>query len=179
MILLYILYLFSETFFLFTSTVFILTSFFFYISFFKAIDKFTTNVFLALGSTDLSFPTQAGNFLLYCMSANFGLYPGYPENDGWILFKYSRKGWHFYLSRQLILFPLSHLFWPDFFELWFQCQSSFQSPACQTPNGESGSHWAAGSGLSCRSALKVFGMLFRVRFMHVVCGEPRGSWKIL
>ena len=58
MILLYILYLFSETLFLFNSTEFILTSFFFYISFFKAIDKFTTNVFLALGSTDLSFPTQ-------------------------------------------------------------------------------------------------------------------------
>ena len=141
MILLYILHSFSETIFPFTSIVFILP--FFDISFFRAIDKFTTNVFLPLGSTDLSFPTQAGIFLVYCMSTNFGLYARYPENYDWILFKYSRKGWHFCLSRQLTLFPLNHLFWPDFFELWFQCQFSFQSlccaiwisPACQPPSG--------------------------------------------
>lgn len=86
---LYILHSFSETIFPFTQLCSILT--FLNISFFKATDKLNYQCLLGTGVSRFVFFYASWNFLVYCMSINFGLYAGYPENYD-DLFKYSRKG---------------------------------------------------------------------------------------
>lgn len=78
------------------------------------------------------------------------------------------------------------MFWPDFLSCDSYASSVFK--AWVVPSGLAHcmptTQWLVwrplGSELMVHLVvlvLKVFGVLFRVRFMHAVCGEPRGSLK--